>query len=83
MKRLRLLIIILSLLILSTSGYADTLSGTVVEIVGQRVTILNDKGEEITLTFIGAGSLQIGDKVQIEFYQVADVLIATDVQRIQ
>ena len=82
-KKLKWLIMMLFLLMFPVSGYADTVSGQIVEIVGQRVTILDEKGKEVTLTVEQAGSLQGGHKVQVEFSQVGDALLATKVQIIQ
>jgi len=82
MKALRSLIVSF-LLLFPVSAYADTVSGMVVDIIGQRVTILTDSGEEVTLTVEESESLQVGDEVQIEFSPVGDALLATDVQHLQ
>lgn len=79
MNFIRLVLLLTSLVFISLPSYGDTLTGRIVEIVGQRVTVTNDKGEAITLTITQSNQLAPGNTIQIEYTQVGDALLASSV----
>jgi hypothetical protein len=70
------------LLLISTPSYGDTTIGKIVDIVGQRVTITNEKGQALTFTIPQADQLTLGEKIKIEYTQVGDASLASSVTKI-
>ncbi len=79
MNGIRLVLLLTLIVFISLPSYSDTLTGRIAEIVGQRVTVTNDKGEAITLTITQSNQLAIGNTIQIEYTQVGDALLASSV----
>ena len=48
----------------SNSGYADTISGMIVKIEGQRITVQNDL-EEVIVSVSNPENFKIGDYVEV------------------
>lgn len=80
--RSRILLAVLALC-LSSAALADgVVNGKVVKIVGQRVTLVDAKGKQVTLTVPQSATLKTGDKISVEYKIVGDALLASAVKRL-
>jgi hypothetical protein len=78
-----LLVLAASLLLSPLAAAADALlKGTVVSVVGQRVTLADDKGKQLTLTIRDAATLKKGDRISVQYRAVGDALLASTVTRL-
>jgi hypothetical protein len=59
-----------------------TVAGAVVNIVGQRVTLREDGGKEVTLTIPSRITIKPGDRLRVGYTVVGDTLRASTVTRL-
>ena len=78
----RLLVAAFSLCLASAALADGVVTGTVTKIVGQRVTLVDAKGKQTTLTIPQIETLKLGEKVSVEYKVVGDALRASAVKRL-
>ena len=71
--------VVTAALLSASPAWADQVSGVVVKIVGQRVTLQDAGGKTITLSIPEASTLKAGDKITVTYAPVGDALRASQV----
>lgn len=61
---------------------APEITGEVVEIAGQRVTLKDTEGKRTTISVAAAATLVLGERVRIEYAPVGDALRAISVTKL-
>ena len=81
---MRFLFLLAASLVLSPlAAAADAvLQGTVVNVVGQRVTVADAKGKQVTVTIRDSATLKRGDRISVQYRAVGDALLASTVTRL-
>lgn len=74
----KLVIGLITLFLLSSVAFAGATGGQVTNIQGQRVTIMTESGEQVTVTSDNE-ALKVGDNVSVDFEEVGDAMMATKV----
>lgn len=83
MNHLPIAVFLALLMSFSMPSYADTATGKVVAITGQRVTITDNRGQQRTFTIPDAAQLSLGASIRIDYTNLGDAFVASSVTILQ